>query len=93
MEIIKTKTVFVSGFNLDKQNDVNKLADILKQHAKGFWNLYKTNKENELECILTPLSNDIEAKGYNWKEYQVFEHNYYGARLHASMPVGFKYKG
>lgn len=93
MEIIKTKSVKVQHLNLDRQKDLKRLHAILIKQSGGMWDLLHTNIEGEIECILTPLSDDIEAAGYNWKEYQNFQRAFYGKRLCGSTPVGFKYKG
>lgn len=93
MKIIKTKTVLVSHLNLDRQKDIKRLHSILIKHSGGFWNLLHTENKGEIECILEPLSDDIEKAGYNWKEYKVFEREFYGQRLWGSTAVGFKYKG
>lgn len=93
MEIIKTKTVIVNHLKLERQKDIKRLHNILIKHSGGFWDLLHTDVEGEIECILRPLSADIEAAGYNWKEYQNFQSEYYGKRLWGSTPVGFKYKG
>ncbi len=93
MEIIKTKIVKVQHLNVDRQKDLKRLHAILLKQSGGFWNLLHTDVEGEIECILEPLSADIEAAGYNWKEYKNFENAFYGKRLWGSTPVGFKYKG
>ena len=93
MEIIKTKSVKVQDYQIDSKKDTKRLHTILKEHAGGFWYLLHTDVEGEVECILTPMAEDIEAAGYNWKQYQIFEREFYGKRLWGSAPVGFEYKG
>ena len=93
IEIIKTKRVLVSHLNLDRQKDIKRLHSILIKHSGGFWDLLHTDIEGEIECILTPSPDEIEAAGYNWKEYQNYQKAFYGKRLWGSTPVGFKYKG
>lgn len=93
MEVIKTKTVLVEDLDLSVQGNVDKLHDILKQHATGFWHLLSTDQENVMECVLRPLSDDITKAGYKWKDYKEFEENFYKGRLLGVAPVGFRYLG
>lgn len=90
MEIIKTKTVFVEGIDLKKQDDIDKLHDILLEHSQGGWSIIYTEDKNVIECILNPLGKEIEDAGYNWKEYQLFQYNSYKDRIHGVIGVGFE---
>jgi len=94
MEIIKLKTVFTEKLDLSKEKNIKKLEDILKLHSNGWWYVIDTDQENIVECILMPLSEDIEKAGYDWKEYRTFETAFYTDKgVIAVMPVGFYYAG
>ena len=93
MEIIKTKTVFTERLDLEKEKNIKKLENILSQHSNGWWYVINTDQEDIVECILMPLSEDIEKAGYDWKEYKTFETAFYTGKVVAVMPVGFYYAG